>query len=476
MKITKLLTAAALLSASLSGYSQADLQNNGIVMISSGTDILYVNGNVVNASGAALTNSGNLYVTQNLTNGQVSMPIGTGTLNLTGTAQQIVGGTQPFRTFNLSTDNTSGILLNNNLDVSGAHTFVNGIISSSATPNYLIYESGASYSGDGDSKHMSGWVKKFGATDFLFPVGNGFVERPVQLTSLSGSSEFNVHHYQNTPNTGNVQSPLLQIDPHEFWQINKISGGSANVAKNWNNAKIDMPEYFLATIKASYYTGGLWTDVGGSATGDVQTTGNITSNSVSSFGQFTFGSTSLLTLPLNFLNITASRLSTYTLVEWKTTNEVNVDHFEIERSIDGRSFALAGTIPSQKQSGILKYSFPDNAQLTGKIWYRVKSVDTDGRFAYTKIVLVSDAIASGKRFILVNPVRSQIAITVKENITGTYEYLLSSEGGQTLQTGTIVFYGKGNYQIRMKGSVRPGMYILTLSNREFVQNEKLRVL
>ena len=168
-----------------SAFAQVDLQNSGTLYVSSATDILYINGNFVNTSAASLTNKGKFYVTQNLTNDQASMLAGTGTLYLNGSSAQAVNGSQPFKTYNLNTNNSAGITLNNNLSVSNAHTFSAGIITSSATPNYLIYESGSSYSGDGDAAHVHGWVKKIGSTNFIFPVGTGVVERKISLTGLS---------------------------------------------------------------------------------------------------------------------------------------------------------------------------------------------------------------------------------------------------------------------------------------------------
>src|SRR6185295_4437008 len=110
----------------LQGYAlqaQTDLQNTGTLYISGSSDILYITGAFTNANTGALTNNGVLYVRQGLTNNQASMATGTGTLHLNGTSAQTVGGSQVFKTFNLNTNNSAGITLNNNLDVNGVHTF-----------------------------------------------------------------------------------------------------------------------------------------------------------------------------------------------------------------------------------------------------------------------------------------------------------------------------------------------------------------
>lgn len=464
-----------LLCAVIGAHAQADLQNTGVFYISTASDIVYVSNSLTNASGAALTNNGSLYVGQTLSNAQASMATGTGTLYLNGTSSQSVAGTQVFKTFNLVTDNVGGIVLNNNLDVNGAHTFTNGIISSSATPNYLIYESSATYSGDGDAAHVSGWVSKVGSSDFTFPVGNGVVERPVTISSLTASSQFNAHHYQSTPNTGNLLAPLVSVNPNEYWIINRVSGGNANVNMNWDNSKIAFPQYPLASIRAGYYNAGLWTNYGGSATGNTTTTGNITSNQMTSFGTFAIASISA-SLPLDFLSTYAYRQNAGTLIEWRTANEVNVDHFEVERSVDGRVFVKVGTVASTKNPSIGDYSFTDNFSKQGKVYYRIRSVDRDGKYMFSKVVSVTDGQQDNELFTVVNPVVSRIYLNVTTLPAGNYDYQLRTEAGQSVQSGVLHINGSGTYSIILTGAVRPGIYLLTVSDLNMVRNEKLRIL
>jgi hypothetical protein len=465
---------SSLIFISIQVSAQSDLQNTGIINITSGSNF-YINGSVTNAVTAALTNNGNIYITQHLTNSQVAVPVGAGTLIMVGSAQQMVAGAQPFRTFNLITDNTSGILLNNNLSISGTHTFTNGIIESSATPNYLIYEAGSSYTGSADSRHVSGWVKKMGSTGFIFPVGTGVVLRPVELNNLSSSSEFNTHHFVSTPNTGNVLAPLVQIDPYEYWEINRISGGDAQVAMNWDRSKVEFPQYVLSTIRAAYYTAGQWTNEGGSATGDVATTGNITSNSMSVFGQFTMGSISAV-LPVSFVSVTATRNMNVVLIEWKANNEINVDHYEVERSEDGRRFSKAGTVPAATGTGIINYNYSDDQRYSGQLWYRIRNVDIDGKYKFSNIVTVQGNSPVTGFFTVINPARNAVSFISNAMQPGSYIYQLRNDGGQTVQSGRIEIAGNGRYSIELKNREIAGIYIFTISKAAFIQNERIWIM
>jgi hypothetical protein len=456
--------------------AQVNVQNNGIVYISNSSDILFINGSFTNASGAAFTNNGNFYLKQDLTNNEASMATGTGTLYLNGTSGQTVSGTEPFKTYNLITNNSTGFTLNNNLSVSAAHTYSAGLIVTSATPNYLVYESGSSYSGDNDSKHVNGWVKKLGSTDFVFPVGNGTYERTIALTNLTSSSEFNAKHYDGpTPNPNNLFSPLVLIDEDEYWGINKVSGGSANVVMNWDNAKIPVPQVLITNLRAAYYNGSnLWASIGGSATGNITTTGSITSNSVSSFNNnFTFGSTAWL-LPISILNFTGNRNGTYNRLKWTIGNELNVHHYELQRSNDGLNFTSINTQAAKNSNGTELYTYDDVAAMQSKVYYRLRSTATDGAITYSGIILIALSPGLSKEFYVIkNPVADKIDIYAGDIYKGTYTYTIANSAGQIVQSGKLNITNPGIQTIALRSRLSTGIYMLVVRNAENVLQKNI---
>jgi hypothetical protein len=451
--------------------AQINVQNNGIAYISNSSDILFINGSLTNASGAALTNNGNLYVKQNITNNQASMATGTGTLNLNGTGTQTIGGTQTFKTFNLVTNNSTGFTINTNLSISGTHTYTAGIITTSATPNYIIYEAGSAYTGDNDSKHVNGWVKKLGSTDFVFPVGNGTYERTIALTNLTASSEFNAKHYDGpTPNPGNLASPFVLIDEDEYWGINKISGSSANVVMNWDNAKIPVPQVLITDLRAAYYNGSnLWASIGGSATGNITTTGSITSNSVSAFNSnFTFGSTAWL-LPISILNFTGNRNGTYNKLNWTIGNELNVLHYELQRSNDAVNFTTINIQLAKNNNGTELYTYDDVAAMQNKVYYRLRSIDNTGEIKYSGIIMIALSPGLSKEFYVIkNPVADKIDIYAGDIYKGTYTYSIANSAGQIVQSGKLNITNPGIQTIALRSRLSTGIYMLVVRNAENV--------
>lgn len=449
--------------------AQVDVTNTGILYIGSATDTFFVGGAFTNSGTAGFTNNGITNVKKDLSNSQSSMTAGTGTLLLDGNTAQTISGTQVFKTNNLVSNNSAGILLNNDLSVSGVHTFSSGMITTSATPNYMIYEAGSSYTGDNDARHIDGWVKKRGSTDFIFPVGYNVYERTVALTALTSNSEFDVKRNPRvTPNFIQLMSPLVLVDTSEYWTINKISGGSATITMNWNTAKVPFPMVAIADVKVAYYNSGIsyWTEIGGTATGNTSTSGSVISNSVSAFNSnFTMGSISI-TLPVKLVNFSARRLDGYTRLNWMTANEMNVAGYVVERSDDGINYHSLSTVQAYNRNLSEFYVYDDRTPLHGTAFYRLRIMDNN-QIKYSGVVTVSETASQDKNFyVMKNPVSSSIDIYASTIFKGQYSYSLINNAGQVIQSGTIDIRNEGIQSISLQRQVAAGTYILVVRNAD----------
>lgn len=77
-------------------------------------------------------------------------------------------------------------------------------------------------------------------------------------------------------------------------------------------------------------------------------------------------------------------------LRWTTTSEINSNHFEIERSFDTKTWTKIGEMDCKKTGdAIAHYTFNDLTNLTGNVYYRLKMIDNDGTFAYSRIGVVS---------------------------------------------------------------------------------------
>ncbi len=453
--------------------AQQAFTNSGNLQIHTGASVSGA-GNFTNTSSGTLVNNGSFYVKGNISNDQASMSAGTGILYLNGSSAQAINGTQVFKTFDLTTNNAASISLNNNLSVSGAHIYTAGMITTSATPNYMIYESGSSYSGSGDTRHVNGWVKKIGNTDFSFPVGDATYLRPAGVENLSTVSEFNCHYYTPTPNLTTLSLPIRMIKPNEYWQINRMSGGTASIALNWNHPKVTMDNILVADIRVVHYATGNWNDIGGTASGNTTTTGTISSNAVGAFGSFTLGYTTY-PVPLTLISFTGERRSGTSFLYWKTENEQMVDRFEIQRSYGVTGFITLGTVAGRNLGTAQLYNFQDHSPLDAIAYYRLRTVDVDGKFSYSPVIALSDRNLLSSSFVVLNPVKQAITVFNKTGKEGLYDYRLFTASGQLIMKGNINMGASGGVVLPLPLQTAGGIYILELSNEHTQFRQKILV-
>ncbi len=94
-------------------------------------------------------------------------------------------------------------------------------------------------------------------------------------------------------------------------------------------------------------------------------------------------------LPLNILSLNAGYVNNSLKVWWNTSNEINATFYEVERSVDGRTFATIGSVAARNTSGSNHYDLVDLNPLSGVTYYRLKMTDKDGTFRYSKVVVVN---------------------------------------------------------------------------------------
>ena len=79
--------------------------------------------------------------------------------------------------------------------------------------------------------------------------------------------------------------------------------------------------------------------------------------------------------------------------------------YVVERSFDSRSFTAVGNVAARNILIGSTYSYIDESNLPAIAYYRIKSVNKNGSFAYSKVVLVSHS-DKGKLTVYPNPVSS----------------------------------------------------------------------
>ena len=180
---------------------------------------------------------------------------------------------------------------------------------------------------------------------------------------------------------------------------------------------------------------------------------------VTGFSGF-FVKTAASVLPLRIINFTGTKQANANALNWLTADEINTNQFELERSTDGRSYNTIALIKANG-NGSNNYSYTDNTA-TAMCWYRLKIMDTDGRFTYSNIVKLN-SLHSNNINVYPNPVQELFTIQgIDRSMLKTTVQLVDATGKliknivitATVQQVNIDNLNKGIYFLRFNnGSV-----------------------
>lgn len=169
-------------------------------------------------------------------------------------------------------------------------------------------------------------------------------------------------------------------------------------------------------------------------------------------------------LPVSLRSFAARRAASGNELQWTTAWEQNLVRFEVEYSTDGNRFANVGAVPAGGGS----YSFVHHASRTGTAYYRLRTVELDGRFSHSATVRLDGTAAPVQIF--------------PTHIQNARLYVQSSAAVQTLQllnaTGAVVFeknFGGASGQLAVPLPVLPkGVYIARVVG-PFISTQKLLI-
>lgn len=114
-------------------------------------------------------------------------------------------------------------------------------------------------------------------------------------------------------------------------------------------------------------------------------------------------------LPVTLVSFRGMRMPEGNRLAWETASETDNKGFEIQRSHNAHQFEPIGFIPGNGDSKKLRtYSYTDYSPAAPITYYRLKQLDHDGKFDYSRII----AIKEGKPALSIypNPVKGQLNI------------------------------------------------------------------
>jgi hypothetical protein len=413
-------------SSSTMSFHTLRLQNNYNSVILSGD--LDVNGNlIIDGIGIAghsqattlnttIANNYKINVAGHLSNtGKIAS--NNSTVTFDGLLNQDFTSIEPVVINNFVIDKASGnvnLLVPLSIKSAGQLTLTKGLIITPATtsPNYLKLNTGSTTSLGSLSSYVEGpllyevSVPANTSRTVNLPVGAAGAWCPAELTVIQSSTSLCTYKAElknaSASALGYTLPPTItDVSNTRYWRIDAGVPGNnftSGVVKLYFDVDDQVSDLTALRVVKGYPTTSSWLDISGGSkngTGSPFLTGSIVSSvypppSANSFAAlFSLANLIAHPLPIELSSFIAERKNDGVLLKWKTASELSNAYFSIERSTTGDTFTElyqvegAGTVKT-----VSEYEWLDKHPVAGRSYYRLKQVDLDGNFSFSKIVAI----------------------------------------------------------------------------------------
>jgi photosystem II stability/assembly factor-like uncharacterized protein len=185
-------------------------------------------------------------------------------------------------------------------------------------------------------------------------------------------------------------------------------------------------------------------------------------------------------LPVELTSFTASTSNGSVSLQWRTATETNNRIFEIERKSENTEYLTVGFVNGQgTTTQAHDYTFSDNSVIPGSYSYRLKQIDYDGRFSYSKDVEVE----------ITEPSVFQLSQNYPNpfNPSSTINFSIPSSGLVTLKVYDAL--GKevavmlnevkepGSYNVKFNAeNLSSGIYLYKMQSGNYIATKKMILL
>jgi len=292
------------------------------------------------------------------------------------------------------------------------------------------------------------------------PIGNGKIQYwPSVAISELGEISILFYDTRNTPNNSFIEAYIARsIDGLNF--TNELLSSEPSPT-NIPNGDVRFGDY----ISIDAYGGNVvpvWTDErAGGVDMDIYT---AVVNPI---------------IPVELTNFTARVSGGNIILEWSTATELNNLGFEIERSLNQRTWITIGFIEGHgTTTEPQNYSFIDDG-IGGIVYYRLKQIDFDGTYEFSFVIAVNSASVTTMDLEqnYPNPFNPNTNIKYQIGNDGFVNLEVINSLGEVVATLISEFKQAGTYQISFNGTnLSSGVYVYILKSGNFIQSKKMILL
>ena len=149
------------------------------------------------------------------------------------------------------------------------------------------------------------------------------------------------------------------------------------------------------------------------------------------------------------------------LLTWQTAQEIRFHHFEIEKSGDSKIWQKLTNVKAMGQGS--NYETIDDKPRYGVNYYRLKMVDNDGTFTYSKIASVDWTKPTATTWsVFPNPVKDKLFLTGNEDVSGEQTVQIFDAIGKLVTQTTLQKLRNG----LSVNELASGTYFMEMMNKQ----------
>jgi hypothetical protein len=163
------------------------------------------------------------------------------------------------------------------------------------------------------------------------------------------------------------------------------------------------------------------------------------------------------TLPVTLSSFAGKEENGLNKISWKTEQEINLSHYELERLTESNSVGWIKKITATNNPSVQTYHYNDTITSLGKKQYRLKMVNIDGTFTYSPIVIINNQQKELLK-VMGNPFTDKLTVQLQTAFNENVQLELYSSEGKLVQRTTAT--APGNITLPHLQQLKPGTYTL----------------
>ena len=185
-------------------------------------------------------------------------------------------------------------------------------------------------------------------------------------------------------------------------------------------------------------------------------------------------------LPIKLESIVAEPKDCKVELKWGVVQEINATKYIIEKSKNGTQFENNGEVVATNNINGSIYTYEDKMPNAGLNYYRLKMIENDGTFTYSKIVSVKTSCSTNEQHVSIypNPVKDKnVNITVNSLFGGSVMVNFISLTGQVIRKEKIILNIGDTHKTFRLNEFAKGIYLVRIidDNGNEVSTQKLIV-